>query len=80
VTFPGGGIDPTRGLDQIPDAVKDMDLKKQVKKPAAPDAAEGIIEGVTHDSIDEFVQSRKYTRHVPEPTGFFARLRSMFGR
>lgn len=77
--FPGGAggwFDPTRGLDKIRDSLKDTDLKKQVKKPTTPDAAEEIIEGATHESIEEYVQSRRNRGQTSKPTGLLARLRS----
>lgn len=78
----GAGFDPTKGFDKIPDAIKDMDLKKQVRKTKAQPTDESIIDGVTHDSIAEFVASQKSPGSAPinSDVGFFARLRKRFSR
>lgn len=78
---PGGtGKDWSGAFDKNPEAARDVNLSKQMKNPKQAQPAEGIIDGVTHESIDEFVQSRKNRRDDPKPTGIFARLRSLIGR
>jgi len=77
----GAGFDPTKGFDKVPNVVKDMDLKKQVRKAKVQPTDEEIIDGVTHDSIAEFVASQKSPGSTSiENVGFFARLRRRFTR
>ena len=61
--------------------LENIDLKKQMRKPRTRPSDESIIEGVTHDSIKEFVDASKVRRHVPrhQPT-FAERVRQFFGR
>lgn len=76
----GSGFDPTRGLDKLGD-LDDVDLKKLVRKPTTQPTDESIIDGVTHESIAEFVASQKSPglRPVDNP-GLLGRLRRRFGR
>ena len=77
----GAGFDPTKGFDKIPDSIKDMDLKKQVRRKKPQPTDEAVIDGVTHDSIAEFVASKKSPPLMAPPqTGLAARLRRFLGR
>ena len=75
-----GGVDPTRGFDRVGD-LSGFDLKKQVRKAKAQPADEGIIDGVTLDSIAAFVESKKGPGDHPVqskskgPLGLLRRLR-----
>lgn len=76
----GGGSslagDPSRGVDKV--AGEDVDLKKlTVNKKDVP-VGEQIIEGVTNDSIDEYVEA--VAKRGGSKTGLLARLRAFFGR
>ena len=59
-----------------------MDLKKLTRKETSAAPAEGIIDGVTHDSIDKFVKSRKSPgASMPEtPPSFLQKVKAFFNR
>ena len=75
---PGGGW--SGGLND--ENTKGMDFKKLTKKESSAAPAEGIIDGVTHDSIDKFVKSRKSPgASMPEPPpSFLQKVKAFFNR
>ncbi len=73
-----GFTDYSKAFTDQPGTVEDIDFDKQVKKPKQIVPGEQIIEGVTHDSIAEFVDAREARRSSAEPSvGLFARLRRL---
>ena len=84
----GSSSDYSRAIQKNPKLISEMNFKKGVRRPADQVAHEDVIEGVTSDSIAEFVASRKDSDErknpagvvQPAPTGLFTRLARIFRR
>lgn len=67
-------------LSKRPETLEDFDTTKWTRRRKAHGASEAIIEGVTHDSIAEFVEASRATRQTVKDPSARGRLRRLFKR
>ncbi len=77
----GANRDYSKAFSDNPDVAKDIDFDKQVKKPKQIVPGEQIIEGVTHDSIKDYMEARQAAESSPEPKlGLMSQARKILRR
>ncbi len=82
MTMPGGfGPDWTSGLAKDSELSKRFNLRTLMRRPKRATPSESIIEGVTHDSIADFVEASNAAKQAAKnPLTFGERVRRRFRR